>query len=148
MSGRLGLELGVQTPASCFAEAKVFRTGLLTATDSFDKKTYSRGRFAVQSAELEKYYFSKDKFEGKVVTPSAKFRFEGEDVINTSYRIAESGFAEARFVNFKSSDGTLKIAYDGAFELVRLDGKETLQSFEKEAYVALKPKQIITIRFK
>ena len=148
MKGRLGLELGVKSPAECFTSAKQFRISLLVATDSFDKNAYSRGRFAVQSAELAKYYFSKDKFEGKVVKPVPKFVFEGVDIINTSYRIAESGFAEARFVNFRSKENRMKISYDGEFETVRLDGRETVEKFEKVAYIALKPKQIVTIRFK
>ena len=55
VKGRIGISYGIKRAgAELWSNAKFFRNGFISIPNSFDYKKYSGGRFAVQSAELEK----------------------------------------------------------------------------------------------
>ena len=147
LEGRVGLSLGKKTADECFRLAKLFRNGLLVRADSYDPAMYSRGRFAVQSAKLAKYYFSPDPFAGKTVKEGEKFLFRGEGTVVTSLRSSEKGGVVLRAVNFSEKEGKCTLEAKGKIERIRLDEEEIFETYEDRASVSLKPMQIVTFRF-
>lgn len=146
ITGRVGLSLGKKTPDECFRMAKVYRNGLIVKTDCYDPAMYSRGRFAVQSAELARYYFSPDPFGGKVVPAGEKFGIEGKGVVVTSFRVSD-GKIVLRAVNFAEDETECVLKTKGKIERIRLDEEKVFETYDNEAKITLRPMQIATFRF-
>lgn len=147
VEGRVGLKLAPPVPpARLFAEGKFFRTGLLCHADCFDPKKYSGGRFAVQSAELERFYYLKDAYEGRTVRRNPLFRIEGGEVAVTCVKRALGGGVLVRFVNLGEKPLSLKIHADGAiYRTTMSEESEELLGLSLAA-LTVSAKEIVSLR--
>lgn len=146
IGGRMGLEYSaVRSGADCFVRGKYFRNGLLCRGDSFDRKKYSGGRFAVQSAELERFYYLKDAYEGRTVSSSPLFVCD-DRICVTCVKRGERGGTVVRMVNLSAEFVRTSITFGGKLYRTSLSEREENYIGEGTAELSFAPKQIITVR--
>lgn len=148
LSGKLGFTYGAAASAAdCYEQAKLFRNGLLVHADSFDTKKYSGGRFAVQAAELEKFYYVEDIYAGREL-PCAPLFTCGDDRIGvTCCKAGERGGVTVRFVNLSDEPVCAPVSYAGSIYRTTMAEKER-EFLAKDAYMlTINPKQVVTLNF-
>lgn len=146
IEGRLGFSYGDSgSPADCYERAKFFRNGFTVHADSFDTKKYSGGRFAVQAAELEKFYYIDDPYLGKTLPTAPFFTCSSPEIAATCCKRAERGGIAVRLVNLSDRAVTAQLSCRGTLYRTNMaeNGEEALG---KDNRLAFKPKQVITLR--
>lgn len=147
VSGRLGIVYGKkESGATLLWRGKEFRFGLLSHADSFDRKKYSGGRFAVQSAELEKLYYHDDCYEGKVTLPAPFFGLDSTEIAVSCCKGSAKGGTVVRFVNLSDQNVKTILTARGKIYITALSEREEHFAGEKSCRLSFSPKQIITVR--
>ena len=147
IEGRLAFSFGESgSAADCYERARFFRNGFTVHADSFDPKKYAGGRFAVQAAELEKFYYVDDPYEGKTLPADPFFTCSSPEIAATCCKKAERGGVLVRLVNLCDHAVTAKLAFRG--ELFRTNMAETSEELlgKETCRLAFGPKQVITLR--
>ena len=149
VSGRIGLDYGKQkTGADCFIKGKAFRNGFTVWADSFDAKKYSGGRFAVQAAALEKLYYVKDRYEGKVLPNTALFGITGDKIAVTCVKRGKNGGIVVRMVNLSDEDVSEKFTFRGKAYSVGMAEDKADYLGENSVSLAFTPKRVLTVLIK
>ncbi|MGN1077408.1 MAG: glycosyl hydrolase-related protein, partial [Candidatus Gallimonas sp.] len=148
VEGRMGAEYSAgRDGADCYVRGKFFRNGLICHADSFDPKKYSGGRFAVQTAELERLYYLKDKYAECRLSPESLFTCDCPSVVVTCRKKGEKGGTLLRFVNLSDKVQNAEFAFRGKMYVTNMSEREETCAGEKCARLTFSPKQIITVRF-
>jgi len=147
IEGRIGLVYGkVKSPEQYYAGARIFRTGLLTHSDSFDGKKYSGGRFAVQSSRLEKLYYLPDKYSGCTASHLPAFTVAGGKLSVACFKKGLNGGYAVRLVNLSDQTVEDRFAFNGKIYLTDMSERQFELLGENEVSLTLTPKQIVTLR--
>ncbi len=145
--GSMAMYLGKATPAECFVMGKQFRVGLLAHADSFDTKKYAGGRFALQTAELNSFYYVKDPCEGNI-SNGALFKLEGEGIVVSCVKKGTNGGLIVRICNMSDEVSVATLTAEGDIYLTNMaESKEKLLA-NGEVSAELAPKQIVTFNIK
>lgn len=147
LEGMLGIMTGESGTASdCFERAKFFRNGFLVHADSFDTKKYSGGRFAVQAAELEKFYYVNDPYLGKELDTQPFFVYDAPEIAATCCKKGEQGGIVVRLVNLSDTEATASLMCRG--RIYRTDMSEQKSEYlgKEECRLTWRPKQVMTLR--
>lgn len=147
LEGKLGLETGEGLAAGeSFERAKFFRNGFLVHADSFDTKKYSGGRFAVQAAELEKFYYVDDPYLGKELQTKPFFTCKAKEIAATCCKRAENRGIIVRLVNLSDKEVRAPLSFCGKAYRTNLSERENVYLGERECQFIFSPKQIVTLR--
>ncbi len=147
LEGKLGFMFGTSGTASdCYERAKFFRNGFLVHADSFDTKKYSGGRFAVQAAELEKFYYVDDPYEGKELSREPLIVYGASEIAATCCKRAEQGGVAVRLVNLSDHGVNSPVFFRGKIYRTDMSERESEYLGEDECRIFWKPKQVITLR--
>lgn len=147
IEGRLGFAFGESgSPADCYERAKFFRNGFTVHADSFDTKKYSGGRFAVQAAELEKFYYLDDPYKGRTLPTTPFFVCSSPEIAATCCKRAERGGIIVRLVNLSDHAVTADLTFRG--KLFRTNMAESSEEPLGSGSFCLtfQPKQVVTLR--
>lgn len=147
VEGRMGVEYASErSGADCFVRAKFFRNGLICHADSFDRKKYSGGRFAVQTAELERLYYLKDPYAGKKTASDSLLVCDCASIVTTCRKKAEKGGTLLRFVNLSDAPQEVNFTFRGKMYLTDMPEETETFAGESQASVSFRPKQIVSVR--
>ena len=147
LEGKIGFSLGESgTAADCFERAKFFRNGFLVRADSFDTKKYSGGRFAVQAAELEKFYYVDDPYSGKNLPVRPLFTYGATELAATCCKKAEQGGVAVRIVNLSDNEVSDFISFCGKIYRTGMSERENEYLGKGKCRLTWRPKQVITLR--
>ena len=147
LEGKIGWSFGESgTAADCFERAKFFRNGFLVHADSFDTKKYSGGRFAVQAAELEKFYYVDDPYSGKNIPARPLFTYGAAELAVTCCKKAEQGGVAVRIVNLSDNEVSDFISFCGKIYRTGMSERENEYLGEGKCRLTWSPKQVITLR--
>lgn len=147
LEGKLGFLFGDGgTPADSYERAKFFRNGFLVHADSFDTKKYSGGRFAVQAAELEKFYYLNDPYAGKQLPTVPFFACRAPEIAATCCKAARRGGIVVRLVNLSEKTVTASVSFGGNIYKTNMAEREEEFLAERECTLVWKSKQVLTLR--
>ena len=148
VEGRLGAEYSAErSGADCYVRGKFFRNGLICHADSFDSKKYSGGRFAVQTAELERLYYLEDKYAGCALSAEPIFTCDCPYLVASCHKKAEKGGTIVRFVNLADTKQNAEFTFRGKMYVTDMAERKERFAGETNARLTFAPKQIITVRF-
>lgn len=146
LTGRLGIELRAGLSyADCYSHASAFRSGLLVHATSFDRRKYSGGRFAVQSAKLERLYYRPDPYADVTALREAEVTVQGDSVVPTAYKAAERGGRILRLLNFSDREQKTLVTCTREMFVTPLSEREE-ESVGDRFEITLRPMQLLTLR--
>lgn len=142
---RVGLFVGDRTPAQHFVAAKQFRVGLLVAVNSFDRRKYSGGRFAVQSAAYNRLYYLPDRYADMRVG-GAPFTLEGENAVVTACKCDRQGNTVLRFVNFGEQSEPVRVCAAREIAVTDMTEQPDLKRCGRAFAETVGKRKIVTLR--
>lgn len=149
IDGRFAIDLNAKEERAVLnANAKMYRVGPVVLADSFDRRKYSGGRFAVQSSELEQLYFIKDKFEGVKVSNKSLIDYKSKDVAISIIKTDKNGNMIVRLVNLTSNKISENFSFAGDCYLSDFTEEKESYLGKDNVSIIFNPKQIITLKIK
>ena len=120
---------------------------MICHADSFDSKKYSGGRFAVQTAELERLYYLEDKYAGCALSAAPIVTCDCPHIVASCHKNGEKGGTIVRFVNLSDTKQNVEFTFRGKMYVTDMAEREERFAGETNARRTFAPKQIITVRF-
>ena len=149
LEGRLGLSAGqCREPALLYVKAKQFRNGIDVYFNSFDRKKFSGGRFALQDAKLAKLYYVKDEYADVVLSGGSTAVWDDKNIVMTACKGGEKGGLIIRLLNM--SERNVETCFTCGGDIWLSDMAETGMKYvgRDKTQLNFAPKQIKTLSIK